>query len=109
MAYALRIDDVTRDATTGSVTFKVTAGTTPLPASWTGSGISWGTVAQTVAALTDPPDLQALTDLLLSLLLKAIKAKFPDVTTAQFRTAIQGRTITLDPNAATVAGLVVVS
>ena len=103
MAFSLRIDDVVRDASTGLITFQYTNGQTPLPAGWGGSGLSFGTAAQTVDALQDADSgmLQDLAGLLLIFILRTMRRANPDLTGAQFRNAVRGLTITLNIAAAT--------
>lgn len=113
MAWAIRVDDVTRIGTPPDdrVDFKVTFGPTPLPAGWQGFGFCYGSTVQTQAAF-GPPTLeeqQTMAESLLLILFKAVMVQFPNITGAQFRNAVVGAVITVDAAATTRSGVITIT
>lgn len=92
MAYAVRIDDVTK-LPTGQIEVKYTEGPAPLPATWQGSGITFPDVGALAAALGASETLVA-GELKTLALAKGYKAD-PNVGTT-FVNTVKAKTSTLD-------------
>lgn len=106
-AYRLRLDDVTR-APDGGIELKLTSGWGTLPATWSGTGLRYASLEDAVEEWRESREEldRQLADVLLLLLFRYAKKRFPDATGAQFRNAVRGRVITLDLDAAALGGLV---
>lgn len=103
MARALRVDDVVL-LPGGRVEVRITDGQAPLPAEWSGHGVQYPST--TAARDAVQAEAERIETILLSLLAHRI-ARQTGGFNAQFITAIEGKTITLDLDVAdATAGLV---
>lgn len=109
MAYSLRIDDIKRPAD-GSLSIEYTAGRGTLPATWDGTGMRYGSLAQAAEEWNETIEGadEQLANLLLAFLFRYARKRFPDMTGAQFRNAVRGRIITLNLDAAALSGVVTI-